>query len=151
MEKSTSGCRLILCASSSGKVIAPLRSRCLLLRVPLPTNNEVTEILFKVAKKQNIILPEELAQRITDYAKRNVRKALLCFESTKVANYPFTPNQSIQIPDWELYVSEIAKDILQEQSPQRFLSFFYTYNLIYLILFVFYLFLILIFIYFIYY
>ncbi|CAN6722962.1 unnamed protein product [Malus baccata var. baccata] len=33
--------------------------------------------------------------------------------------YPFTSNQSIPPMDWEEYVSEIASDIMKEQSPKR--------------------------------
>jgi replication factor C subunit 3/5 len=33
--------RLILCASSTSKIIAPIRSRCLLVRVAAPDESEV--------------------------------------------------------------------------------------------------------------
>ena len=33
--------RLILCASSTSKIIAPIRSRCLLVRVAAPDDDEV--------------------------------------------------------------------------------------------------------------
>lgn len=41
MEKYTTNLRLILCCNSLSKLIAPLRSRCLILRVPRPTLPEV--------------------------------------------------------------------------------------------------------------
>jgi replication factor C subunit 3/5 len=41
MEKYTSSCRLILVCESLSRVIAPLRSRCLAVRVPAPTKEEV--------------------------------------------------------------------------------------------------------------
>ena len=41
MEKYASSCRLILCSNSQSKVIEPLRSRCLGIRVAAPTVNEV--------------------------------------------------------------------------------------------------------------
>jgi replication factor C subunit 3/5 len=41
MEKYTSTCRLILCCSSQSKVIEPVRSRCLGIRVGCPTHDEV--------------------------------------------------------------------------------------------------------------
>ena len=34
--------RLILCANSTSKIIAPIRSRCLLVRVSAPTDDEVS-------------------------------------------------------------------------------------------------------------
>lgn len=46
MEKYMSSCRLILCCNSSTKVIEPLRSRCLSLRIPAPSVDEVLPIFF---------------------------------------------------------------------------------------------------------
>lgn len=41
MEKYSSTCRLILCCNSQSKVIEPVRSRCLGIRVGAPTHDEV--------------------------------------------------------------------------------------------------------------
>jgi replication factor C subunit 3/5 len=41
MEKYASSCRLILCSNSQSKVIDPLRSRCLGIRIAAPSVNEV--------------------------------------------------------------------------------------------------------------
>ena len=42
MEKYMSNMRLILCANSTSKLIAPIRSRCLLMRVAAPSEDEVS-------------------------------------------------------------------------------------------------------------
>lgn len=42
MEKYMATCRIILCSTSTSKVIEPIRSRCLAVRVPLPSAEEVT-------------------------------------------------------------------------------------------------------------
>lgn len=41
MEKYTGSCRLILCCENSGRIIPPIRSRCLCIRVAAPTPLEV--------------------------------------------------------------------------------------------------------------
>lgn len=41
MEKYMSNMRLVLCANSTSKLIAPIRSRCLLMRVAAPSADEV--------------------------------------------------------------------------------------------------------------
>lgn len=41
MEKYTSSLRVILCANSTSKIIGPIRSRCLLLRVGAPSEDQV--------------------------------------------------------------------------------------------------------------
>ena len=48
MEKYTATCRLILCCNSTSKVIDPIRSRCLGIRVPAPTLDEVSITLTLV-------------------------------------------------------------------------------------------------------
>jgi DNA polymerase III delta prime subunit len=42
MEKYMSNMRIILCANSTSKLIAPIKSRCLLVRVAAPTEEEVS-------------------------------------------------------------------------------------------------------------
>ncbi len=41
MEKYTAACRLILCCNSASRVIEPVRSRCLGIRVAAPTHEQV--------------------------------------------------------------------------------------------------------------
>ena len=41
MEKFTGSCRLLLCCENSGRIIPPIRSRCLCIRIAAPTPFEV--------------------------------------------------------------------------------------------------------------
>ena len=50
MEKYMSNMRLILCANSTSKLIAPIRSRCLLMRVAAPTAEEVRIQFISVSR-----------------------------------------------------------------------------------------------------
>ena len=45
MEKYMTTCRLILCCNSTSRVIPAVRSRCLCLRVPAPTHEQISFIL----------------------------------------------------------------------------------------------------------
>ena len=80
----TANCRLILCCQSPSKVIDPVRSRCLGIRVAAPTNDEVVTVLSKVAAKERFNLPEEFAMSVAKAARRNMRRALLMLEACKV-------------------------------------------------------------------
>lgn len=51
MEKYTSSCRLILCCENIGRIIPPIRSRCLCIRIAAPSPLEVG---FKL-----IVLPSD--------------------------------------------------------------------------------------------
>lgn len=84
MEKYVAVCRLILCCNSTCKVIEPIRSRCLPIRVPAPTAVEVSEILIHVSKREGFNLPSELSHKIAAQSQRNLRKAILMLEATKV-------------------------------------------------------------------
>eukprot|EP01089_Gocevia_fonbrunei_P019401 TRINITY_DN6862_c0_g1_i1.p1 TRINITY_DN6862_c0_g1~~TRINITY_DN6862_c0_g1_i1.p1 ORF type:complete len:363 (+),score=52.92 TRINITY_DN6862_c0_g1_i1:67-1155(+) len=119
MEKYMSVCRLILICNSTSKVIEPVRSRCLGIRMASPSEKDICNIMAKVAKRENIILPDSVAEKIAKQSERNLRRALLMFESCKVNQYPFKENLTVDIPDWESYIVKIAKDIIADQSPRQ--------------------------------
>ncbi|XP_070607802.1 replication factor C subunit 3 [Erythrolamprus reginae] len=119
MEKYMATCRLILCCNSTSKVIAPIRSRCLAVRVPAPSIGDICAILSNVCKKEGLTLPQELARRIAEKSGRNLRKALLMCEACRVQQLPFTPDQDISEADWEMYLRETANAIVSQQTPQR--------------------------------
>mmetsp|Transcript_2734 Transcript_2734/g.8274 ORF Transcript_2734/g.8274 Transcript_2734/m.8274 type:complete len:352 (-) Transcript_2734:2113-3168(-) len=121
MEKCTSTCRLILCCNNPSKVIDPVRSRCLGIRVAAPTEDEIRDVLRSVAEKERFLLPDKLAARIGKYAKRNVRRAVLALEGVKVRHETLSDDDALDVPDWERYVSEVATQMTSDQSPQRLL------------------------------
>ncbi|KAK2638337.1 hypothetical protein Ddye_026132 [Dipteronia dyeriana] len=122
MEKYSSSCRLILCCNSSSKVIEAIRSRCLNVRINAPTEEQIVKVLEFIGKKEGLQLPSGFAARIAEKSNRSLRRAILSFETCRVQQYPFTSNQAIPPMDWEEYVSEIASDIMKEQSPKRYIN-----------------------------
>jgi replication factor C subunit 3/5 len=111
MEKYTSSCRLILCCERPSKVIDPVRSRCLGIRVAAPKQDQIVAVLQKVCKSERVQLPDELAVRIAAMSKRNLRRAVLMLEACKVQQYPMAPNQVVNVADWERFIGSIANDI----------------------------------------
>ena len=81
MEKYSPNLRLILLANSTANIIAPIRSRTLLVRVAAPTESEICQVLRKVGSKEGWSEAEELNQRIAKESGRNLRRALLMFEA----------------------------------------------------------------------
>lgn len=81
MEKYSPNLRLILLANSTSNIIAPIRSRCLLVRVAAPTLEEIQTILARVGKKEGFKSSEALEGRIAKECNRNLRRALLMFEA----------------------------------------------------------------------
>ncbi|TFY73836.1 hypothetical protein EWM64_g10176 [Hericium alpestre] len=122
MEKYMSNMRIILCANSTSRLIAPIKSRCLLMRVAAPNHDEMHKVLLRVADKAGIRggIPDEAADEIIKDANGNLRKAILVFERSKCRRAPdLTGPLTIAKPDWETYCHKVADMIVQEQSPQR--------------------------------
>mmetsp|Transcript_28249 Transcript_28249/g.40957 ORF Transcript_28249/g.40957 Transcript_28249/m.40957 type:complete len:378 (+) Transcript_28249:203-1336(+) len=127
MEKYSASCRLILCCNNQSKVIEPVRSRCLGIRVPAPSHDDICSVLKKVSRKESITLPDELAVNIARESSRNMRRALLMLESCHVQRRDahgnsLSADQPVQKTDWELYISQLASEITREQSPQRLMA-----------------------------
>ncbi|CAD6233277.1 GSCOCG00007106001-RA-CDS [Cotesia congregata] len=122
MEKYITTCRIILCANSTSRVLPAIRSRCLGIRVPAPTNDEVKSVLHGIAKKEGINLPDELASRLATASGRNLRRAILMLEACKVEQYPFTADQQITEPDWQSFIRKTAAMMVSEQTPRKLLD-----------------------------
>ncbi|EIN04059.1 P-loop containing nucleoside triphosphate hydrolase protein [Punctularia strigosozonata HHB-11173 SS5] len=119
MEKYMSNMRIILCANSTSRLIAPIKSRCLLVRVGAPSEEEMMRVLAHVAKGEGFDLPPDAAAEIARDANGNLRKALLVLEALKMQSPDLSGPLSIAKPDWETYCHKVADMIVQEQSPQR--------------------------------
>jgi len=123
MEKYMSNLRIILVANSTSKLIAPIKSRCLLVRVAAPSDLEMQTCLEHVAKKEKFDLPPRVCTRIVDDCSGNLRKALLVLEALKMQNPDLSSDKlDIAKPDWEAYCVKIADMIVKEQSAQRILD-----------------------------
>lgn len=119
MEKYVQTCRLILIANSISRVIPAIRSRCLTIRVPAPTLEDITTVLQSVCRKEGLSLPPELALEIAKCSDRNLRRAILMCEACKVQQYPFTADQKVTEPDWQVFIRDTARLILSEQTPKK--------------------------------
>ena len=84
MEKYIKNLRIILCCNSISKIIAPIKSRCLLLCVPAPSESDVVESLQRVARMEKFFIPEEMARRLSEKSERNLRSALVLLEVEKM-------------------------------------------------------------------
>lgn len=81
MEKYSPNLRLILLANSTSNIIAPIRSRTLLVRVAAPTEDEICSVLGNAGKREGWAQVDALNHRIAKESGRNLRRALLMFEA----------------------------------------------------------------------
>jgi len=124
MERYTRTCRVILVATAPCRVFPAIRSRCIIVRVPLPSQETVASFLATVAKEERIgTLPASVANRIAEMSGGNVRKALLMLESAKATadaqGKEIDETTEIQRADWEEYVGQIALDIVNDRTPNK--------------------------------
>jgi replication factor C subunit 3/5 len=122
MEKNSGACRLMLVARNLSKVIEPVQSRCLCVRVPAPSDEGVRQVLRSVALKEGMELPSQFEDRLVVAARRNLRKALLSLDVCQARAFPFTADQEVSLPDWEGFVAQIADDVVAEQSASVLIS-----------------------------
>ncbi|CCJ28396.1 unnamed protein product [Pneumocystis jirovecii] len=122
MEKYYPNLRLILLASSTSKIMAPIQSRCFLVRVSAPKLEEIATILKYVASEEHFSLPDQLCNKIALDSKRNLRRALLMLETIYAKDSNLHENTIVPLPDWETYINQIAESIIQEQTPAKILQ-----------------------------
>lgn len=115
-------CRIVLICDTPSKIIDPVRSRCLGIRIPAPTGDEIADILMDVSRNEQSPCPRELAIKIGLQSDKNLRRALLMLEACKVQHSPLSADQTVVLPDWELYIVRISREIMMEQSPTKLLQ-----------------------------
>ena len=108
-------------ATSPSKVIEPVRSRCLGIRMPAPSQQDIMTILSSTCAKEGLVLPLPVAAKVAAQSGRNLRRALLMLEALKVQAYPFNPAAPVAQMDWERFCGLVAADIIKEQSPRQLL------------------------------
>lgn len=104
MEKYSNTCKFILISDQLSKIIEPLRSRCLMIRVPLPTNSQILETLLHICQKENINLTLKKLSEIIEYSDNKVNHAIWLLE---MYNYGVTYEKN-----WELVINNIVDMIL---------------------------------------
>ena len=94
MEKGNEVCRFILLCHNADCIIQPLRSRCVMIRVPSPSPDELKKIIKKIGGTNDIV----------PISRGNIRIAEACaFE------YEYTGE--VNRPEWQLSLDQILKFI----------------------------------------
>jgi len=99
MEKYSSTCKFILSGNQLSKIIEPLRSRCLMVRIPSPNEKDIMRVLLNISLKESKILDIRSYDKIISHSNNNIKDAIMFLEM-KYYNIP------IQI-SWKIFLSEI--------------------------------------------
>ena len=76
MEIGSRTSRFILICNQSSKIIEPIQSRCAIFRFSRLDKQAMKEHLQCIAKKENVTLQPEAAERIVDYSEGDLRHAI---------------------------------------------------------------------------
>ncbi|XP_073111617.1 replication factor C subunit 3-like isoform X1 [Elaeis guineensis] len=117
MEK-YQGCNKIFFFCSDASKLQIIRHLCKIVKLLPASDSEIVEVLEFIAKQECIDLPHDLAKRIAENSKHNLRQAIRSFEASWKSNYSFKENQDI-LTGWEEDIAKIAKNIVEEQSPKQ--------------------------------
>jgi len=80
MEKYSNTCKFILISDMMSKIIEPIRSRCLMIRTPLPSDIQILETLMYVCNKEDICITLKKLNEIVENSDNKVNNALWLLE-----------------------------------------------------------------------
>lgn len=118
MEKYSKNIRLIMICDSMSSIISPIASRCLLVRCPSPTKDDIIKILSEVATEEKVELESGvILNSIAEECNGNLRIALLMLESMSLNNEMHLKNNTALIkPDWKVVITKMASKIQRERT-----------------------------------
>lgn len=83
MEIYSDNCRFILWCRSLNKVIDPIISRCLIIRVPSPSDEQVKKQLEYICEQEQIILSDSKLNKIIKKGNGNIKTSIWLLEMEK--------------------------------------------------------------------
>ena len=84
METSSRTSRFILICNYASKIIEPIQSRCAIFRFSKLDKKAMTDHLKTIAKKENLTLSEEAAEKIVEYSEGDLRNAINALQTAAV-------------------------------------------------------------------
>ena len=83
MEKYSNICKFILITDQLSKVITPLISRCLCIRIPLATNQEIYQNLIYISSKEKLPISDQKLNSIITKSNNNITTSVWLLEMYK--------------------------------------------------------------------
>jgi replication factor C subunit 3/5 len=108
MEKYSESCKFIFISNNLSKIIEPLRSRCLQIRVPTLSNIDLTNIILTIGKKEDIDLNILDLKKILKRSNKNIYILIWLLELKK-NNVPYKNT-------WKNIITKILNLILDKNN-----------------------------------
>ncbi|GIQ80017.1 hypothetical protein KIPB_000740 [Kipferlia bialata] len=118
MERYASSCRIVFVANSTSRLILPLRSRCLPVRVPAPSEEDIVQCMNRVADKElNIDCDDEGLARVAAQSRGDLRRALLVMQAMVTQFQQVNASTPLVAAEYELILRDIAATVVKKQEP----------------------------------
>ncbi len=112
MERYYNTCKFILCGYQISKIIKPLRSRCLNIRLPRPSDIELFDYLMEISVKEKINITPSTINYLISKSESNVKNCLWWLDYYKAKLYNFDIA-------WKSYLKPIVDFIHQTYISKR--------------------------------
>ncbi len=107
MEKYVKYCRFIIIGNQISKIIEPLKSRCIPIKMRAPNKYEIFDCLYNIIENEKINIDIKIIIFICEKCNRNIKNAIWLLEMYKDLNYiDFIDN-------WKEYVGELINEIFK--------------------------------------
>jgi replication factor C subunit 3/5 len=119
--------RIVLMCSELSRLIDPIRSRCLLIRVSGFSDPEIVENMEAILKKEGETAPAEILSSMAEYAGGDMRKGLCmlelyCFNRNEEQSKRKKLDAGQMLLDWEVTIASIAASIKKSQRPETMVA-----------------------------
>jgi replication factor C subunit 3/5 len=104
LEKYANTCKFIFICNQLSKIIEPLKSRCLMVRIPLPNKSQIFNFTLKVCMKEDIKLSISDISNIIENCDNDINKVIWFLEYKK--------NNYSNFEDWKYILDKITNIIM---------------------------------------
>ncbi len=111
METSSRTSRFILICNQSSKIIEPIQSRCAIFRFSRLDKQAMKEQLQCIAKKENVTLQPEAADRIVDYSEGDLRHAINALQTASAYKPDCVDEKTVSLVIGEASPMQVQKMI----------------------------------------
>lgn len=105
MEKYANICKFIFISNQLSKIIEPIKSRCILIKVPLPQNKEIVKTLLEISTKEKIKLKKDELELIINKVDNKLNNAIWLLEFKK-------NNMKIKYESWKYILDDLIGKIM---------------------------------------
>lgn len=112
LEKYSKKIRVIMVSERIGNIIPAVKSRCLLMRVPSPSDEKIRKVLEEISRKEKFD-SDNILETIVKKSNGNLRKAILMLQSAFLTGVDKEENM---IENWKLKIEDVVNKIFENQT-----------------------------------